>query len=79
MCRYGYTAGSAPSSLNKNALAYFSSRGPTADGRMKPEITAAGWRIASAAGRANSTTAHCTGDFILLAVALNSSLQFPFQ
>jgi len=34
-----YRLGAAGEAFNLNALAYFSSRGPTADGRLKPEIT----------------------------------------
>lgn len=48
------------SDFDINGLAYFSSRGPTLDGRIKPEVTAPGWWITSAAGKKNSTTNHCT-------------------
>ncbi|WP_327007446.1 S8 family serine peptidase [Dactylosporangium sp. NBC_01737] len=37
-----------------DAVTYFSSRGPTPGGRLKPEITAPGWKII--AGRASGTT-----------------------
>ena len=37
-----YTFGSADDSFSPNALAKFSSRGPTRDGRIKPEIVAPG-------------------------------------
>ncbi len=45
-----------------NALAYFSSRGPTLDGRIKPDIVAPGWWVTSAEGNAYATDAdtfHC--------------------
>ena len=42
---YGWST----SDLNPNNLASFSSRGPTADGRMKPDIVAPGWWVVSAA------------------------------
>lgn len=44
------------------ALAYFSSRGPTLDGRIKPDIVAPGWWVTSVEGTAYTTdsdTFHC--------------------
>jgi len=45
---------------NANDIAYFSSRGPTADGRVKPELVAPGTHIRGAA----SQTVNYTGDYI---------------
>ena len=45
-----------------DALAYFSSRGPTLDGRIKPDIVAPGWWVTSSEGTAYATdsdTFHC--------------------
>ena len=42
---YGWST----SDLNPSNLASFSSRGPTADGRMKPDMVAPGWWVVSAA------------------------------
>ena len=41
---------------NSNAVASFSSRGPTDDGRLKPDIMATGTSIESAAGDSNNDT-----------------------
>ncbi len=46
-----------------NYLAYFSSRGPTADGRVKPDVTAPGWWIVSAgsvSGAEDTNDLQCT-------------------
>lgn len=56
----GYTNNQATDGFNKDGLAMFSSRGPTADGRLKPEVTAPGWWTTSAAGKRNSSSYHCT-------------------
>ena len=40
-------------SPHTNGISYFSSRGPTGDGRSKPDLVAPGERITSAAGGAN--------------------------
>jgi subtilisin family serine protease len=48
------TVGSAHrDSPHTNGISYFSSRGPTGDGRSKPDLVAPGERITSAAGGAN--------------------------
>jgi hypothetical protein len=44
---------------NSTSLATFSSRGPTADGRIKPDVVAAGSGIWSAAGDWIHTSANC--------------------
>ena len=49
----GATENAIPGAPNRpNGLAYFSSEGPTADGRIKPTLTAPGDRITSASSRA---------------------------
>jgi len=47
-------------SKKKDQLADFSSRGPTADGRRKPDVVAPGMGILSAAAR-NGQTGECDG------------------
>ena len=47
---------------NKNNLAYFSSMGPTADGRFKPDITAVGYQIASAKSGGYSAIPSCPSE-----------------
>lgn len=42
--------GGTDSSFNFNNIADFSSKGPTADGRLKPDLMAPGWWTSSAAG-----------------------------
>lgn len=42
--------GLSSSFLQPDSLASFSSKGPTADGRMKPDVLAPGWWTTSAAG-----------------------------
>jgi len=55
------TAGSmADVGENGFFLAYFSSRGPTADDRIKPDVVATGWRLTCP--RANSTRGYRTVD-----------------
>lgn len=44
---------------DKNMLAYFSSRGPTFDQRLKPDITAPGYWITSSSGEYQNTDPHC--------------------
>jgi serine protease AprX len=44
------TVGSTSSSPHSTGVSYFSSKGPTGDGRMKPDIVAPGERVISAAG-----------------------------
>lgn len=44
---------------NSTSVASFSSRGPTDDGRIKPDIMAPGSSIVSAAGDTNNTTPSC--------------------
>ncbi len=44
---------------NSTAVASFSSRGPTADGRVKPDLMAPGVATVSAAGTASHTDANC--------------------
>ncbi|MEM3396507.1 MAG: S8 family serine peptidase [Thermoplasmata archaeon] len=53
------SVGASQNSPNQNNVAYFSSRGPTADGRMKPTLTAVGYSLYSADsdGNLNSNNA----------------------
>jgi hypothetical protein len=46
-------------SLGSNMVADFSSRGPTADGRIKPDIMAPGQNVTSAAGTSSSSDRNC--------------------
>jgi serine protease AprX len=46
------TVGSTSSSPHSTGVSYFSSKGPTGDGRMKPDIVAPGERVISAAAGA---------------------------
>ena len=54
-----------PSYFDLNSLAEFSSRGPTSDGRLKPDVVAPGYYTSSAEGsgttpvNSSSTTVHC--------------------
>lgn len=51
---------SNPSSVyDKDNVAYFSSRGPTADSRLKPDILAPGYFVYSANGNYQSANYHC--------------------
>jgi serine protease AprX len=45
----GITVGSTSSSPHSTGVSYFSSKGPTGDGRMKPDLVAPGERVISAA------------------------------
>ena len=45
--------------LGQDSLAYFSSQGPTADNRLKPDLTAPGYYIFSAKGKYNASSPHC--------------------
>lgn len=54
-----YTFGAADGNFNPDALAKFSSRGPTFDGRIKPEVVAPGFFVTSALG--SSTGSYHTG------------------
>lgn len=54
-----YTYGAADGNFNPDALAKFSSRGPTLDGRIKPEIVAPGFFVTAALG--SSTGSYHTG------------------
>jgi len=54
--------GGVTDSFSQSKLAYFSSQGPTLDGRIKPEILAPGWWTTSARSNAGSTAtspSHC--------------------
>lgn len=51
------TVGSTSSSPHSTGISYFSSKGPTGDGRMKPDIVAPGERVISAAAGALATKA----------------------
>ena len=51
--------GTAADGVNENAVAYFSSRGPTKDARQKPEILAPGFYVYSARGYYNSSAYFC--------------------
>lgn len=46
------TVGSTSSSPHRTGVSYFSSKGPTGDGRMKPDLVAPGERVISAAAGA---------------------------
>lgn len=48
-----------PDEYNINSVAYFSSRGPTEDGRLKPDILAPGWWTTSSRGEFNTTGDLC--------------------
>eukprot|EP00520_Triparma_pacifica_P005907 CAMPEP_0118661860 /NCGR_PEP_ID=MMETSP0785-20121206/16513_1 /TAXON_ID=91992 /ORGANISM="Bolidomonas pacifica, Strain CCMP 1866" /LENGTH=871 /DNA_ID=CAMNT_0006555345 /DNA_START=294 /DNA_END=2909 /DNA_ORIENTATION=- len=48
------------SAFANNDLAYFSSRGPAYDGRIKPDLVAPGFYIDSANSVTNPTDGHCT-------------------
>lgn len=53
--------GSTPNTWNSQTVAAFSSRGPTHDGRMKPDILSVGWWVNAAAGNPqNSSEYHCS-------------------
>ena len=45
----GITVGATSSSPHTTGVSYFSSKGPTGDGRLKPDIVAPGERVISAA------------------------------
>jgi serine protease AprX len=47
--------GSSPVSYSQQSLASFSSRGPTADGRLKPEMTAVGMYVNYVLGSVHAT------------------------
>ena len=51
--------GDQSSVYGKDAVASFSSQGPTVDGRLKPDVLAAGWWVTSALGDFNSSKAFC--------------------
>eukprot|EP00595_Chromulina_sp_UTEXLB2642_P002940 CAMPEP_0196764748 /NCGR_PEP_ID=MMETSP1095-20130614/6785_1 /TAXON_ID=96789 ORGANISM="Chromulina nebulosa, Strain UTEXLB2642" /NCGR_SAMPLE_ID=MMETSP1095 /ASSEMBLY_ACC=CAM_ASM_000446 /LENGTH=555 /DNA_ID=CAMNT_0042121107 /DNA_START=844 /DNA_END=2511 /DNA_ORIENTATION=+ len=53
-----YTGNDVNNYMSYNNLAYFSSRGPTKDGRMKPDVLAPGWFITSASS-INSDSLYC--------------------
>jgi hypothetical protein len=46
-----YSYGTAGDVFNPSGLASFSSRGPTSDGRIKPEVVAPGYTVTSALGK----------------------------
>jgi hypothetical protein len=54
-----YTAGTATDVQDIDSLAYFSSRGPTRDGRLKPDLTAPGFYTTSANGLTKPSDIHC--------------------
>lgn len=54
------TVGATKNNMNDPDLAYFSSRGPTYDGRMKPEVTAPGHPVTSANSWGNPVKDQCT-------------------
>ncbi len=45
--------------FDAHTVAYFSSIGPTRDGRLKPDLLAPGWWISSAAGVPDATQPYC--------------------
>lgn len=47
------------SMFGSDYLAYFSSRGPTADGRIKPDVVAPGFNLLSAGSRRNAPPGSC--------------------
>eukprot|EP01031_Cornospumella_fuschlensis_P027482 gene27482-33187_t len=49
-----------PDEASMDALAYFSSPGPTADNRLKPDVTAPGFFVQSARGTNTSTEPFCS-------------------
>lgn len=51
--------GSVATGVGENAVAYFSSRGPTADARQKPDVLAPGFYVYSARGYYNSSSYFC--------------------
>mmetsp|Transcript_7504 Transcript_7504/g.11144 ORF Transcript_7504/g.11144 Transcript_7504/m.11144 type:complete len:795 (-) Transcript_7504:176-2560(-) len=60
---YWFSVGKASTStvtLDKSSLAEFSSRGPTDDGRLKPEICAVGKLITNAHAEGNPSSEHCS-------------------
>lgn len=48
----------------KNAVASFSSQGPTSDGRLVPHVLAPGWWVTSAEGKFNSSKSFCDIDVL---------------
>jgi subtilisin family serine protease len=52
------TVGSTSCSPHQNGVSYFSSKGPTGDGRMKPDLIAPGERVVSAAAGKLGERAH---------------------
>jgi hypothetical protein len=56
----GVSVGATLRSTSANSMASFSSCGPTADGRIKPEITVPGSSIISARNDGSTTTNNCT-------------------
>ncbi|MEO0228203.1 MAG: S8 family serine peptidase [candidate division WOR-3 bacterium] len=62
------------SSGGANALASFSSRGPTTDGRYKPDITAPGENVVSAYGGNNTSTTTMSGTSMASPIAAGASL-----
>ncbi|MBS3812277.1 S8 family serine peptidase [Candidatus Bipolaricaulota bacterium] len=60
---YGDLYASFFSPSNKGNIAYFSSRGPTRDGRTKPELTAPGMAVVSALAGAHVPVLKSEGDY----------------
>lgn len=69
---FAFTFGLAESVYDVTSVAGFSSRGPTADQRLKPDILAPGWFVASARGGFNTTEKRCD-----LAVLRGTSMASP--
>ncbi|GMI14902.1 hypothetical protein TrLO_g7348 [Triparma laevis f. longispina] len=54
------SVGATSNGDNDNDLAYFSSRGPAFDNRIKPDVVAPGYFISSANSKTNPTDNHCS-------------------
>ena len=59
MAKNCLTVGATQNDVNSPDLAGFSGRGPTTDGRIKPDVCAPGQGVRSARSSAASTTGNC--------------------
>jgi hypothetical protein len=55
-------------------VAYFSSKGPTADGRLKPDIIAPGWSVVSSEGGATCSVKKMRGTSMATPIASGAAL-----